>query len=389
MQAYVTNTSPFKEKIKVNAPVTWLKPVLVSQVKFTEATADGILRHPVYMGLREDKEAKEVERKNETTMKKEAKSKRVKEDKGVQTAAKEKEVKLNGHTLQLTNLTKIYWPKEKITKGQMIDYYDRMAAVILPYLKNRPMSLKRNPNGIADKGFYQKDAGEHFPDWIKTSNVHSESSNKTVHYTLCNDKATLLYLANLGCIEMNPWNSTTASPDKPTYLIIDIDPSAKNSFNQVIETAQVVRDLLEKAGAPSYCKTSGATGLHIYVPLNAKYDYEQVRKFGEIIATMAQQQLPAFTSIERSLQKRGNKIYIDYLQNSRGQTIASAYSVRPMPGAQVSAPLSWKEVKPGLHPSQFTIFNMERRVKDLGDLFYMALKKGVNINDCIKQLQLR
>jgi bifunctional non-homologous end joining protein LigD len=297
---------------------------------------------------------------------------------------KEKTVKINNHNLVLTHLTKLYWPKDKITKGALINYYEKMAPVVLPYLKNRSLSLRRNPNGIADKGFFQKDAGEHFPSWIKTSAVFSASTQKKVQYTVCNDTATLLYLANLGCIEMNPWNSTIKSPDKPTYLILDIDPSEKNSFEQVIEAAQTINAILEEAGAPSYCKTSGATGLHIYVPLSAKY--EQVRSFGEIIAGIAQQQLSSFTSLERSLKKRGNKIYIDYLQNSRGQTIASAYSVRPVAGAQVSAPLLWKEVKPGLHPSQFNIFNIEKRIKKSGDMFSGTLKKGINIASCLKKL---
>ncbi len=299
---------------------------------------------------------------------------------------KEKSVKLNNHQLVLTNLNKLYWPKDKISKGDLINYYEKMAPVILPYLKNRPLSLKRNPNGIADKGFFQKDAGEHFPTWIKTEPVFAASTQKTVNYTLCNDKATLIYLANLGCIEMNPWNSTIQSPGKPTYLILDIDPSEKNSFDQVIETARVIGNVLEKAGAPSYCKTSGASGLHVYIPLNNKYEYEQVRNFAEMIASNVQQQLPAFTSLERSLKKRGNKIYIDYLQNSRGQTVAAAYSVRPVAGAQVSAPLTWKEVKPGLHPSQFNIFNIGKRIDKLGDLFYMSIKKGVNIVSCLKRL---
>jgi bifunctional non-homologous end joining protein LigD len=296
------------------------------------------------------------------------------------------QLKITGHLIKLSNLNRIYWPKENITKKDLINYYIKMSGTILPYLKNRPLSLKRNPNGIIDKGFFQKNAGEAFPPWIKTFPILSESTNKTVHYTICNDKATLIYLANLGCIEMNPWNSLISSPDKPTYLIIDIDPSSQNSFDQVIETAITVHEILEKAGVTSYCKTSGATGLHIYIPLNARYNYEQVRQFGKIIATLTQEQLPGFTSLERSVSKRGNKIYIDYLQNSRGQTIASAYSVRPFPNAQVSAPLLWNEVKGGLHPSSFTIFNMEMRVKELGDIFYMALKKGNNMNISLKKL---
>ncbi|HTL07188.1 MAG TPA: hypothetical protein VL307_02985, partial [Chitinophagaceae bacterium] len=198
--------------------------------------------------------------------------------------------------------------------------------------------------------------------------------------------STLLYLANLGCIEMNPWNSTIKRPDNPSYLVMDIDPSPKNSFNQVVEAAQVIIQVLEKAGATYYCKTSGATGIHIFVPLNSKYSYEQARSFGEVVATLTQQQLPATTSVERSLKKRGNKIYIDYLQNSRGQTVASAYSVRPVPGAQVSAPLMVKEIKPGLDPAQFTIFTIEKRLKQLGDLFFMALGKGNNLPAALKKL---
>ncbi|MEP7279328.1 MAG: non-homologous end-joining DNA ligase [Bacteroidota bacterium] len=299
---------------------------------------------------------------------------------------KEKAVKINNHVLQLTNLNKLYWPADKITKGALIEYYDRIAPVMLPYLKNRPLSLKRNPNGIADKGFYQKNAGGHFPAWLKTAPFRADSTGKTVHYTLCNNKATLLYLANLGCIEINPWSSSINNPDKPVYLIIDIDPSSGNSFDQVIETVRVTGELLEKAGAAFYCKTSGATGMHVFVPLQAKYDYGQVRSFAEIIATRVQEQLPGFTSLERSLSKRGEKIYIDYLQNSKGQTVAAPYSVRPVPGAQVSAPVLWNEVKKGLHPSQFTIFNIEKRIQKLGDIFYMAIKKSISLRACLKKI---
>jgi bifunctional non-homologous end joining protein LigD len=325
--------------------------------------------------------------KNSVAQSKAVKKKASKAGKKAINNEKEKIVTVNGHPLKLTNSSKIYWPKEKITKGEMIAYYERMAPVILPYLKNRPMSLKRNPDGIKGMSFYQKDADENLPGWIDTFSTVAASTNKTVRYILCNNKATLMYLANLGCIEMNPWNSTVKAPDKPNYLILDIDPAEKNTFDQVIETAQVIGELLEKAGATSYCKTSGATGLHVYVPLGAKYSYEQARQFGEVVASLAQQQLPGFTSLERSLSKRGQNIYIDYLQNSKGQTLASAYSVRPVPGAQVSTPLLWKEVKKGLHPSQFNIYNIEQRVKKLGDVFYMALKTGISLAKCLKRLE--
>ena len=289
--------------------------------------------------------------------------------------------------LELTNLSKLYWPDEKITKGDLIDYYESVSRYILPYLKNRPLSLKRNPNGIKDAGFYHKDAGDIAPDWMKTADIHSPSSNKTIHYLVCNEKKSLLFIANLGCIEMNPWNSTTAKLDFPDYFVIDIDPSEKNSFDEVIETAQVVKSICEKGGIPAYCKTSGASGLHIYIPCKKKYEYDTVRDFAQVLASLVHEQLPGITTLERSLSRRKkNHIYIDYLQNSRGQTLASAYSVRPKPGASVSAPLEWKEVKKGLHPSQFTIKNMLKRIEKKGDLFKPVLGRGANIPLAIKKL---
>lgn len=372
MQQLKTSKSPFKEKIKTNRPVTWLKPMLVAEVEYAEITSDGILRQSAFKGLRNDKNVSDMKATEKDT----------------NTNSKDALVKVGGKSLTLTNLSKIYWPKDKFTKGDMIAYYDSMAEYILPYLKNRPLSLKRNPNGIMDEGFYHKDAGEQAPSWVKTYDVHSDSSNKIVNYIVCNDKPTLLYVANLGCIEMNPWNSTTKKPDNPTYMVIDIDPADKNTFEQVIETALVTKDILDQAGVECYCKTSGATGLHIYVPMGNKYDYDDVRMFGQLVASMVVDRLPKFTSIERSLKKRGNNIYVDFLQNSRGQTLASAYSVRPKPGATVSTPLEWKEVKKGLHPSDFTILNILKRVEKKGDLFLPVLSsKGINLKKALQALQ--
>lgn len=287
----------------------------------------------------------------------------------------------------LTNLDKLYWPDEGITKGDLINYYESISSYILPYLKNRPMSLKRNPNGIRDAGFYHKDAGDIAPPWMKTAKFYAASSNKTVNYLVCNNLKSLKFIANLGCIEMNPWNSTVAKPEQPDYFVMDIDPSDKNTFEEVIETAQVVKDVCDRAGITAFCKTSGASGLHIYIPVNRKYEYDMVRDFALIIATLVHEQLPAITTLERSLSKRKkNQIYIDYLQNSRGQTLASAYSVRPRPGATVSAPLEWKEVKAGLHPSLFTIKNIKKRADKKGDLFRGVLGKGVNIPAALKKL---
>ena len=288
---------------------------------------------------------------------------------------------------ELTNTNKLYWPDEGITKGKLLEYYDSMSKLILPYLKNRPMSLKRNPNGIKDAGFYHKDAGDIAPSWMKTADIKAESTNKIVHYLVCNDRDSLLFIANLGCIEMNPWNSTVKNLDRPDYLVMDIDPSDKNTFEEVVDTALVVRDVCERAGITSYCKTSGASGLHVYIPCNKKFEYDTVRYLAHIIATMLQEQLPAITTLGRSLAKRKkNQIYVDYLQNSRGQTLASAYSARPKPGATVSAPLEWKEVKHGLKPAMFTIRNMKKRVEKKGDLFQPVLGKGINISSALKKL---
>ena len=289
--------------------------------------------------------------------------------------------------VKATNLNKIYFPEDGITKGDVINYYISMAGYILPYLKGRPESLLRNPNGIHDKGFFQKDAAENVPSFVKNKKVFSESNQKEIDYIVCDNEATLTYLNNLGCIEINPWHSTVNALDKPDYLIIDIDPSEKNTFDQVIEAANVVKQILDKAGAISFCKTSGASGLHVYVPTAKKYTYEQVKDFAYIVCMMASEELKEFTTLERNLQKRGNKhIYMDYLQNRKGQTIASVYSLRPKPGATVSAPLLWKEVKKGLSPKQFTIHNMKQRVQKTGDIFKGVLGKGIDINKCLKKM---
>ncbi len=289
--------------------------------------------------------------------------------------------------VKVTNRYKIFWPGEGITKGDVIDYYINMAEYILPYLKGRPESLKRNPNGILMDSFFHKDAGGDAPEWVDKQKIYSESVNKEIDYILCNNTPTLVYLANLGCIEFNPWHSTVKNLDKPDYLIIDLDPSEKNTFNEVIETALLLKELFDKAGAASFCKTSGATGMHVYVPMKKKYSYEQVKDFAHLVCMLVQTELPSLTSLERSLSKRNKKhIYLDYLQNRRGQTIAAPYCLRPKAGAPVSMPLEWKEVKKGLSPLDFNIHNALNRLKKNGDVFSDVLGKGINMEKCIAHL---
>jgi bifunctional non-homologous end joining protein LigD len=301
--------------------------------------------------------------------------------------AGDREIKVGSHTIRLTNQQKIYWPDEKITKGDMINYYNTISRFILPYLKDRPESLKRNPNGIVDEGFFHKDAGDEAPSWVTTKKIYSESVNKDIDYIICNDKATLLYMNNLGCIELNPWNSRISKPEYPDYLVIDIDPSEENSFDQVIEVALTLKEILQKAGANGYCKTSGASGLHVFIPLGARYTYEEVREFAKILATITQQQLQEFTTIERALNKRNGRIYIDYLQNKKGQTLASVYCLRPRPGATASTPLDWKEVKKGLTPDRFNIRSLPSRLEKIGDIFRPVLQKGINVQKVLAQLE--
>jgi bifunctional non-homologous end joining protein LigD len=385
LKKIIVKESPFKERVKTNMPVTWVKPKYIAEIKFTQWTTDGKMRHPVFLRMREEKSIKDAamvtsKKITKTAIKKPADSKKDNDA---------EEMIFGKNKVKITHRDKIYWPDEKITKGMMIDYYQQMADYVLPYLKDRPESLKRDPNGINGKGFFHKDAGEEAPKFVKSIPVFSESANKEINYIICNDKATLAYLNNLGCIELNPWNSTTQKLDNPDYLIIDIDPSEKNNFEQVIETALAFKKVLDKAGAACFCKTSGATGLHIFLPMEKKYSYEQVKDFAAILCTIVNEMLPKFTSMERSLSKRGkDKIYLDHLQNRRGQTLACAYSLRPKKGATVSTPLQWKEVKKGLHPSQFHINNIYQRVQKIGDIFKGVFGKAIDIKKCLEKLSV-
>lgn len=298
-------------------------------------------------------------------------------------------MKIGSHTLNLSNLDKIFWPREGYTKGDIIEYYRSISKIILPYLKNRPENLKRHPNGIEGESFYQKDmrdSASEAPGWVKTVPIRSRSNNKIVDYLVCNDEATLVYMANLGCIELNPWNSRTRTLEKPDYAILDLDPEAI-SFDHIVETAQVVHKILEKAGIKSYCKTSGATGLHVVIPLGAKYTYDKAKNLARIIAVLANRQLPKTTSLERSPTKRQRRVYLDYLQNSFGQTLTAPYCLRPCPGAPVSTPLEWKEVKLGLDPISFNIKTINTRLKKVGDLWKPVIGRGIDLKKAIGRLE--
>lgn len=293
--------------------------------------------------------------------------------------------KPNADLPPLTNLKKIFWPKEKYTKGDVVRYYDSMSSYLLPYLKDRPQSLHRQPDGLKNEGFFHKDMVGYLPRRIETVRIESGSANKTIHYLLCQDRWTLLYMANLGCIELNPWLSRVGHLDKPDLMVIDLDPD-DNPFSEVVEAALEVRKLFDSMKVESFCKTSGASGIHICVPLGARYEYEFVRKFAEAVCTVIHNRLPDFTSILRNPARRKGKLYLDFLQNRRGQTLAAPYCIRPRPKATVSTPLRWNEVKRGLDPRDFTIETIAKRVAKVGDLWKPTLGRGVALEGPMKQL---
>jgi bifunctional non-homologous end joining protein LigD len=393
MQPLIQKESPFSEKIKNISSVTWIRPELICEIKYSEITADGKFRHPVFLHVRNDKTVDEINTDNIEPIKPSSKKLKTTAEKNEETSSEEtsgdtdKTYSFGKNKVKVTHVDKVYFPGEGITKGDVVDYYISMQDYILPYLKGRPESLLRHPNGINVQSFFQKDAADNTPSYVHCKEIHSESNNKEINYIVCDNIETLVYLNNRGCIEINPWHSTVESLDFPDYLMIDIDPSDNNTFDQVIEVALVVKSVLDKAKATCYCKTSGASGMHIYVPTGKKYSYEQVKDFANIVCILVNDQLKSFTTLERNLQKRGSKnIYLDYLQNRRGQTIASVYSLRPKPGATVSTPLLWKEVKKGLSPKEFTIHNSLKRVKKMGDIFKGVLGKGIDLEKCLKNL---
>lgn len=247
--------------------------------------------------------------------------------------------------------------------------------------------MNRHPNGINGESFYFKDVTGKAPDWIETFLYKSDADNRERHYLVAKDEASLLYMASLGCIEMNPWSSTVKKEDYPDWCIIDLDPSPKNTFDQVIETALVTKKILDEMKVDSYPKTSGSSGMHIYIPLGAKYTYDQSKEFARVIAKLIVEELPGFTSIERIVNKRRGKMYIDFLQNRPQATIAAPYSIRPKPGATVSMPLHWDEVKKGLKTCDFTIFNTVDRIRAVGDIFKPVLGKGINMTRVIQQFE--
>ncbi len=364
--------SPFST-IPKERGVHWIKPKLVAQIRFSEFTETGSMRHPVFLGLRSDKKPKDVI----------AETPQVVTDSISETKTPKK---ATTNKVEITNPDKVYFPKEKITKGDVIAYYDSISEYILPYLKDRPQSLRRNPDGITKDGFFQKNVAGMVPKWVKTRKIKSSSKEESIEYLLCQDKETLLYMANLGCIELNPWSSRVGSLNNPDYIIFDIDPKGAPMKNTVA-TALKVKEVLDSLNVPAFIKTSGGNGLHVFIPVLPKYTYDQTRNFSHIVSQMVHRDLPEITSLERMPSKRKGKVYLDFLQNGKGKTMASIYSLRPREGAGVSTPLEWKEVNNKLDLKKFNIKTLPKRLKNKGDLWKDFFSQSIDLRKILDSIK--
>lgn len=363
---------------------TWVDAVHVCEVRYREWTPDGFLRHAAFARLRYDKRAHECERQGWAAKGDEAETaSHAASEVPVGAIAEDDSIAGNApadaahdpppppakapvqKNIAFTNLKKIYWPAEKYTKGDLVEYYRAVSRWMLPYLANRPIVLTRFPDGIDGKSFYQKDAPVFAPDWMRTIPIWSEDTQREIRYFICDCEEALLYLANMGSIPLHIWASREGSLEQPDWCVIDLDPK-EAPFSDVIRCAQVLRRVCDSAGLPSYVKTTGKTGLHIMLPLGRQCTYEQSRMLGELLARIVLRELGDVATITRHVTKRGDKVYLDYLQNRHGQTIVAPFSVRPIPGATVSMPLLWDEVDGSLDPRLHTIRNALDRMEKMG-----------------------
>jgi bifunctional non-homologous end joining protein LigD len=391
LKPLVQKACAFKTKPKPPTTTHWVRPELVCEVSFAAWTDDGHIKHPVFVGLRDDLTPRSIHREASEDVRialkeaqEEASSRAPAE--ALPPPSSADGLTIDGHPVRLTNQDKVYWPAERYTKGDLIAYYRDVANVLLPHLRDRPQSLNRHPNGISGKSFFQKDvAKQPPPDWVQTVDIPSDEDQKVTRTVLCQDEASLVYLANLGCIELNPWHARVGSLELADYMVLDLDPEGV-AMAQIAEVAQAIRKLLERLDVACYCKTSGKRGLHVYVPFGARYGHEQAKQFAYLIAQIIHRQFPGVTSLARDPRQRQQRLYLDFLQNGKGKTLAAPYSARPHPGATVSTPLKWSEVNKRLDPAKFTIRTLPRRLERVGDLWAPVLGPGIDLTACLERL---
>lgn len=400
LQALRTDTSPFKTAPKTEGKAQWVRPELVCEVRFTEMTVDGKLRHPIFLRMRDDKDPRTctlagqepLPLKQAAPVRKVARSGATNSVPAEEFFATEElhgshAVGVDGHDLALTNLEKVYWPDDNMTKGDFVRYSYRMADALLPHLKDRPLILKRYPDGINSQAFYQHHV-EDAPPFVETWTSPANDQGEQVTYALCNNKSSLVYLANLGAVEISPWHSRQMTSSYPDWVVLDLDPSPDAAYKAICRLALRIRDILQGLALQSYAKTSGSRGIHVYIPLEPVYAHEQATAFAEVVARIAQTQSPQDSTVERMVKNRpARSVYIDYLQNGLGKTLVGVYTVRARTGATVSAPLSWEEVERCVPLTEFTIKTMIKRVDEVGDLFQPVLTVKQGLHHALEKLQ--
>jgi bifunctional non-homologous end joining protein LigD len=427
LQALQNQRCPFASKPVTREKAHWVKPELVARVKYGGWTEGRHLRQPTFLGFQEDHDPKDCTFEKETKAvssvrpKKGSKPKLTKrrDPGGLKTSVPEAEnsfkppaltaslktedqiaaeldrgsradvhAEVDGVSLHLTNLNKVYFPADGCTKRNLLAYYYHIAPLLLPFLKDRPLVLRRYPNGIEGQAFFQKDAGKDAPAWIKTAAIQSESKSKAIRYFLANDRPSLLYLTNLGCIDHNPWSSRSDDPEHPDYIFFDLDPTEGTPFTTVAKLTNILTAKLEEIGMNVFLKTSGATGLHIFLPIEPLYSYEQVRQFVSTIASLTMQQQPGMITLDRTVSRRPKgSIYIDAHQNSQAQSLASVYSVRAFPRAPISTPIQVAELASKLRPDTWNLSSIRRRIDEKGDLWADFWKSRQKLESAVKRLE--
>jgi bifunctional non-homologous end joining protein LigD len=438
------SSSAFRTPPKLKEAIEWVQPKLVARVKYGNWTDGNRLRAPVFLGLRtdispedcttqpeENKENDGAGKDNQTagkpakrldeeqkphartakTATRRPNTAKVSDDKRKITRAArsgetiiskdiEREIRtgssegltveVDGQQVRLTHLNKVYFPESRIRKRDLLAYYFRMGILMLPFLRDRPLVLRRYPNGIREKAFFQKEAPESMPEWLARATVHSEERGGEMPYVMANNLASILYLTNLGCIDHNPWSSRAESQDTPDYVFFDLDPTPGTPFTTVLKIARTIYDILHSIRLTCFLKTSGASGFHIFVPLQAQYTYEQTRGFAELVGRIAAEELPGLITFERIVRKRPRgKVLMDALQNAGGKPLAAVYSVRAYPGAPVSTPITIDELRRDFSPEQWNINTIEKRLKRTDDLWKHFWNRRQSLSEALELLGQR
>jgi bifunctional non-homologous end joining protein LigD len=402
LERLVRETPPFEAgAIPTGRGHHWVEPRLVCEVRFTDWTDDGGIRHPTFVGLRDDKKPTDCRREGSEEPVSPDPAENLDPIGGERapllpqapsplssTRAESASISAPTPRLQPTNVKKVFWPAEGYTKGDLIAYYERIAPLMLPYLRDRPLVLTRYPDGIGGKSFYQKDAPDFAPAWVRTERIYSRDTERDIAYLVVDDLEMLRYVANSAALLIHVWASRVPSLERPDWLVLDLDPKGA-PFTDVVRVALALRRILDDLELPSYVKTSGATGLHILLPLGARYTYEQTRNFARLLAVLGVEAEPEISTVNRPLRARDGRVYIDFGQNGHGQTIVAPYAVRPLPGAPASCPLQWREVTARLDPARFNLATMAGRFEKMADPLTPVLGPGIDIAAAVARIEAR